>query len=125
MRTASQAPIGVVDGARRSEARRALVAVATAVVAFAVLVVLPYAVDDFSPPAGIEVLWSLGGPLTLVLAPLAAGFAGFASWVALWRRGDLGDAARRLHLVVLVTVASFAVFLTSQPGQSVIGWWQD
>jgi hypothetical protein len=61
----------------------------------------------------------------VVLAPTAAGIAGFASLVALWRRGDLSDTTRRLHLVVVVAVATFAVFLASGPGQSVIGWWQD
>lgn len=103
----------------------ALGVVTTAVAGFAVLVVVPYAVDDFAPPAGLDMLWSLGGSLALVLAPFAAGLAGFASWVSLWRRGGPGDATRRLHLVVLFVVAAFAVFLASRPGQSAIGWWQD
>jgi hypothetical protein len=116
---------GVLDHSRRSDARLALSTVAAAVAGFAVLVVLPYAVHDFAPPAGLDVLWSLGGQLALVLAPLAAGLAGFASWVALWRRGDLDEVTRRVHLVVLVAVATFAVFLASDPGQAAIGWWQD
>jgi hypothetical protein len=70
-------------------------------------------------------LWSVGGPLALVLAPLAAGLAGAASLVALWRRDDLDPRTRRLHLVVLVAVTTFAVFLASRPGQSAIDWWQD
>lgn len=89
------------------------------------LVVLPSVVDDFAPPAGLDVLWSLGGALALVLAPTAAGLAGFASCVALWRRGDLDDTTRRLHLIVLVAVAAFATFLASPAGRSTIGWWQD
>ena len=89
------------------------------------LVVLPYAVPDFAPPAGFDVLWSIGGALALVLAPLAAGLAGLASLVALWLREDLDPRTRRLHLVVLAAVATFAVFLVSRPGQSAIGWWQD
>jgi hypothetical protein len=125
MPTTSRPQTGVVDHAGRSDARLALGVVAAAVVGFAVLVVVPSAVSDFEPPAGMDILWSLGGPLVLVLAPLAAGLAGFASAVALWRRGDLSDTTRRLHLVVLAAVAAFAVFLASHPGQSAIGWWQD
>ena len=125
MTTTSRTPSGVVDRARRSDARLALGVVTTAVVGFAVLVVVPSAVDDFAPPAGLDTLWSLGGSLALVLAPFAAGLAGCASSVALWRRGDSDDTTRRLHLVVLVVVAAFAVFLASRPGQSAIAWWQD
>jgi len=125
MTTTPGPPNGVVDRAGRSDARLALSTVAAAVLGFSVLVVLPYAVNDFAPPAGLDVLWSLGGQLALVLAPPAAGLAGFASCVALWRRGDLDDTTRRLHLVVLVAVATFAVFLASHPGQSAIGWWRD
>jgi hypothetical protein len=99
--------------------------VTAAAVGFAVLVVLPYAVNDFAPPASLDMLWRLGGPLALVLAPVAAGLAGFASWLALWRRGDLDETTRRLHLTVLVAVATFAVFLVSHAGQSAIRWWQD
>ena len=118
-------PDGVGDHLGKSDARLALSTVAAAVVGFAGLVVLPYALDDFAAPTGLDMLWSLGGPLALVLAPFAAGLAGFASCVALWRRSDLGETTRRLHLVVLVAVAVFAVFLASHTGQSAIGWWQD
>ena len=76
MTTTPGPPNGVVDHAGRSDARLALSAVAAAVVGFAVLVVLPYAVNDFAAPAGLDVLWSLGGQLALVLAPPAAGLAG-------------------------------------------------
>jgi hypothetical protein len=99
--------------------------VVVAVLGFAALVVLPWAVDDFAPPAGLDLLWGLGGSLALVLAPTAAGLAGFASCVALWRDRDLDETTRRLHLVVLVAVVMFGMFLTSHAGQSAIGWWQD
>lgn len=125
MATTPRVPTVVIDRAARSDARLALGVVATAVAGFAVLVVLPSAVDDFRPPAGTDALWSLVGFLTLVLAPVAAGLAGFTSCVALWRRGDAGDATRRLHLMVLVAVAAFAVFLASPPGRSALDWWQD
>jgi hypothetical protein len=123
--TTTPRPSGVGDHEGRSDARLALSVVAVAVVGFAVLVVLPYTVNDFTPPGGLDWLWRLGGPLASVLAPFAAGLAGFASWVALWRRGDLDETTRRLHLVVLVAVATFAVFLASDAGQSAISWWQD
>ena len=125
MTITTRAPNGADDHAGRSDARLALSTVTVAILGFAVLVVLPYAVDDFAPPAGLDSLWSLGGPLALVLGPTAAGLAGFASCVALLRRGDLNERTRRLHLVVVVAVAAFAVFLASHAGQSVIGWWQD
>jgi hypothetical protein len=125
VRITPQPPNHVVDHARRSDARLTLSTVATAVVAFAVLVVLPYVSNDFAPPAGLDILWRLGGPLALVLAPIAAGLAGIASWVALWHRGDLDVTTRRLHLGVLVAVAMFAVLLASDVGQSAIHWWQD
>ena len=116
---------GDVNDAIRSDARLALSTVVAALVGFAVLVVLTYAVQSFAPPAGFDMLWSIGGPLALVLAPLVAGLAGLASLVALWLREDLDPRTRRLHLVVLAAVATFAVFLASRPGQSAIGWWQD
>jgi hypothetical protein len=123
--TTTRLPNDVVNDASRSDARLAITTVVAALVGFAVLVVLPYAVRNFAPPAGFDMLWSVGGPLALVLAPLAAGLAGAASLVALWRRDDLDPRTRRLHLVVLVAVATFAVFLASRPGQSAIDWWQD
>ena len=70
-------------------------------------------------------VWRVGGPLALVLAPTAAGLAGFVSLVALWLRRDRDDTTRRMHLVVLVTVAAFVAFLASHAGQSALGWWQD
>lgn len=125
MRTTPSPPNRVGNHAGRSDARLALVTVTAAVVGFAGLVVLPYAVNDFTAPAGLDILWRLGGPLVLVLAPFAAGRAGSASWLALWRRGELDQATRRLHLGVLVAVAAFAGFLVSHAGQSAIRWWQD
>jgi hypothetical protein len=114
-----------VDRSRRSDARLAVSTVGTAVVGFVMLVLVPYAVTDFAPPAGLDVLWGVGGPLALVLAPIAAALAGTASWVALWRRGDLDDTTRRLHLMAIVTAATFGAFLVSHRGQAVLTWWQD
>ncbi len=116
---------GVVGETARSDARLAICAVTAAVVGFVVLVLLPYAVTDFAPPAGSDILWRVGGPLAVVLSPLAAGLAGAASWWALWRHGDLDDTSRRLHLAVLVVVATFVAVLVSGPGQAALDWWQD
>jgi hypothetical protein len=116
---------GVVDQARRSDARLAIGTAATAGIGFAVLVLLPPAVADFAPPPGVDILWRVGGPLAVVLSPLAAGLAAAASWLALWRGGDLDDTTRRLHLTVLATVALFAAFLASPSGQAALGWWQE
>lgn len=122
----STSPTGVaVDHALRSDARLAATTVAAAVVGFTVLVLLPYAVADFAPPAGADVLWRVGGPLAVVLAPLAAGLAAASSLLALWRGGDLDSTTRRLHLTVLVTVAVFAALLASPSGQAAFTWWQD
>ena len=52
MTTTPGSPNGVVDRAGRSDARLALSTVAAAVLGFAVLVVLPYAVDDFARARG-------------------------------------------------------------------------
>ncbi|CUR60201.1 membrane hypothetical protein [metagenome] len=119
-------PRGVaVDHALRSDALLAVATVATAVVGFAALVLLPYAVAGFIPPAGADVLWRVGGPLAVVLAPLTAGLAAASSLLALWRGDDLDSTTRRLHLTVLVTVAVFAALLASSFGQAAFGWWQD
>ena len=109
----------------RSDARLALGTVVAAVAAFVLLVLLPVAVTDFAPPAGTDVVWRLGGPLALVLGPTAAGLAGLVSWVSLWARGDLDDTTRRLHLLVLVAVATFAALVASPTGRAAFAWWQD
>jgi len=114
-----------VDRFERSDARLALVVTVASVVAFVVLVVLPAAVPDFVPPAGTDLLWRLGAPLGLVLAPVAAGLAGVRSACVLWARRDLDDTTRRLHLAVLVLLAAFAVLLASPIGQATLAWWRD
>ncbi|KQV73413.1 hypothetical protein ASC64_18395 [Nocardioides sp. Root122] len=114
-----------VDRAATSDARLAVTIVVAAVIGFVALVVLPYAVTGFAPPAGTDVLWRVGGPLAVVLAPLGAGLAAAASLLALLRDGGPGGTTRHLHVAVLVTAATFAAFLVSPAGQSVLGWWQD
>jgi len=116
---------GGVDRFERSDARLALGATVAAVVGFVVLVVLPATVADFVPPAGTDLLWRVGAPFGLVLAPLTAGLAGVRSGWVLWDRRDLDDTTRRLHLVVLVLLGAFAVLLASPIGQTTLAWWRD
>lgn len=125
MRLTTRTPSAVVATSGRSDARLALGTVVAAAAGFALLVLLPSAVTDFAPPAGTDVVWRLGGPLVLVLGPTAAGLAGLVSWVSLWARGDLDDTTRRLHLVVLFAVATFAALIASTTGQAAFAWWQD
>ena len=125
MTTTTRTREGGVDHLERSDARLALGAAVGALVAFVVLVMLPATVADFAPPAGADLLWRVGAPFGLVLAPLVAGLAGVRSWWVLWVRRDLDDTTRRLHLVVLVLAAAFAVLLASPTGQLAAAWWQD
>jgi hypothetical protein len=99
-------------------------AVTAAVVAFCVLVVLPYTLAGSVPPPGLDVLWRIGGPMSVVLCPVAVGLGAAASSWALWRRPS--DAVtRRLHLAVLVVATVFVAFLALGTGQSVLTWWRD
>ncbi len=108
----------------RADARLAVGAVAAAVVGFAVLVVLPYALAGSTPPPGVDVLWRVGGPLAVVLGPVTVGLAAVASsWALL--RGGLDVPARRLHLAALVAALAFVAFLASDAGRSVLTWWRD
>jgi hypothetical protein len=96
------------------------------VAAFAVFVVVPPSVDDFAPPAGLDGVWALGGLLTIVLGPVAAGLCAFFSLSALWTHRDAMPASsRRLHLVTLVLVAAVWVGFLSGWGSSVVAWWLD
>ncbi len=114
-----------MDPVRKSDARVALGTVAAAVVGFAVLVLLPYAVPGFAPPPGTDVLWRAGGPLAVVLCPAAVGLAGAASTLSLLRGQRMDDTTRRLHLAAVVGALAFVAFLLSPPGQSVLDWWRD
>ena len=107
MESSSPPTRAAVDRAATSDARLAVITVATAVVGLSALVVLPDAVAGVAPPAGTDVLWRVGGPLTVVLAPLAAGLAAASILMALWRGDDPDRSTRRLHVAVLVMVATF------------------
>jgi hypothetical protein len=118
-------PLGGVDRDARSDARLGLGAVVAAAAGFVLFVLLPYGTGTFDPPAGLDILWRVGGPLNLVLAPVAAGCAGVRSSWVLWAHRDLDDATRRTHLIVLVLVVAFIALLASPPGRAAAAWWQD
>jgi hypothetical protein len=110
----------------RADARLGLVVAAACAVAHGALVVLPYYVTDQWLPSGIDAVWALGAMLTVVLGPVAAGLAGYASFMALWLHGDaLTPASRRLHLITLLLVAVLFVAIGSAWGTHVASWWLD
>jgi hypothetical protein len=116
-----------VEAAGRTGDARLTVGVAAAcVAAFLVFVVVPYRVVGFEPPAGVDALWAVGGLLTIVLGPVAAGLAGFVSLAALWTQRDAPSATtRRLHVVTLLLVAVVWVALLSDGGSAMVAWWLD
>ena len=116
----------VQDSRATADARLGLGVAAACVLAFGAFVVLPVYVADLRLPAGLDSVWALCGMLAMVLAPVAAGLAAYASLRALWVGGDaLTAAARRLHLVTLLLVAALFLVLVSAWGSGVVSWWQD
>ena len=96
---------------------------ATGLLAFGLL---PYAAGEEWRPPGLDLVWMLGGVAVLLLGPLAAGLAGWASLVALWARGDvLPTRVRRTHLVTLVLVAAYAAGLAAAWSAGVFAWFSD
>ena len=94
--------------------------------AIGAFVVVPYAVTDLWLPAGLDAVVALGGVLTLVLGPVAAGLSAYASFLALWVKGDdLPTSARRLHLLTLLVAAALFLGLVSAWGSGVMSWWLD
>lgn len=116
----------VQDARATSDARLACCVAAAALVAFTSLVALPVHVTDLRLPPGVDALWVVGGQLTLVLGPVAAGLAAYASLAALWsRRYALPASARRLHLLTLLATGVLFVGLVSTWGTDVVSWWTD
>lgn len=114
------------DARATSDARLACCVAAAALVAFTSLVALPVHVTDLRLPSGVDAVWLLAGQLTLLLGPVVAGLAAYASVVALWSRGDaLPASARRLHLVTLLVAAALFAGLVSTWGTDVVSWWTD
>lgn len=109
-----------------ADARLGFGVAVSCVVAYAGFVVLPYYANDPWAPLGAEGVWALGGMVTLVLGPVAAGLSGYASLAALWSTGDtLPTTSRRLHLGTLLVVATVFLGLFSAWGADVVSWWLD
>ena len=87
--------------------------------------VLPAYASEVTVPSSLGALWMLGTIMSVVLGPLAAGLAGYASFVALWLHGGaLPTSARRLHLVTIVVAVVFlALFMTV--GADILAGWSD
>ena len=121
------AATGIVRDTRAtSDARLGLGVAAACVIWFGVFAVLPVLAPDLPLPTGLDAVWALGGMLALVLAPVAAGLAAYASVRALWLGGDaLTPGPRRLHLLTLALVAALFLVLVSAWGSGIVSWWQD
>lgn len=107
-----------------ADARLAVGTAAGTVIAFGVFVLWPMYVTDPSHLLGLDPLWAVAGPITVLLGPFAAGMAGYLSFAALWVKGaELSAHARRMHLVTLLIVAGLFAVLVSPWGSDVISWW--
>ena len=93
------------------------------VAAFGTFVMLPYYASESWVPEGIGPFWMLGMIFSIVLGPVAAGMAGYASFIALWMHGDtLPTGARRLHLVTLLVALAFLAFFATWGTSALSGW---
>ena len=92
--------------------------------AFVVFAWWPVHVENEELLLGLAPLWAMAGYFTILLGPLAAGMAGYLSFVALWLNGaELPARARRLHLVTLLVVAGLFVALVSPWGAELFSAW--
>jgi len=109
-----------------SDARLACGVAASCAGALGAFVLLPHAVGEERLPSGLGLLWGLGAVATVLLGPVAAGLAGWASLVTLWVSGDVLTArTRRTHLVTLLLVAAYAVALAAAWAAGVLAWLSD
>jgi len=91
--------------------------------AFGVFVMLPYYFGDSWVPAGIGALWMLGMVFSIVLAPVAAGLAGYASFIALWLHGGaLPTSSRRAYLIALLVAVTFLAIFTTWGSETLSDW---
>jgi len=108
-----------------SDARLALGVAAFCAIGLPTFVLLPFTAGEEWLPPGVDLLWMLAGVFVVVLGPLAAGLAGWASLVALWTRGDvLATRMRQLHLLTLLLVATYAAGLAAAWSAGVFVWFR-
>jgi hypothetical protein len=109
----------------RSDARLAFGVASASAVAFILFVVAPFYAPSLWQLPGEE-LWLLGALTGIFLAPVAAGLAAWASFVALWSHGDaLPGSSRRLHLSTLAVAAALLLTLVSPWGFELTAWLRD
>jgi len=109
-----------------SDARLAFGVAAACATGLPTFVFLPFIAGEEWLPPGVDVLWMLAGVLVVVLGPLAAGLAGWTSLVTWWARGDvLATRVRRLHLLTLLLVATYAVGLAASWSAGVFVWFSE
>jgi hypothetical protein len=90
-------------------------------IASSAFVLWPDHVGELLSDVGAEALVPLGLVFSVVLGPVAAGLAGIASCVALWRDRDaLPASARRLYLLTIV-VAPLVLVLLLTVGARTVG----
>lgn len=122
----AQAQQRAASNAAAADARLVVGVAAACAIGFAACVLLPYAVGEEWLPPGLDLFWMLGGAAVVLLGPVAAGLAGWASLTTLWARGDvLTTRVRRMHLVTLLLVAAYAAGLAAAWSAGVFAWFSD
>ena len=76
----------VVREEQSSDARLALGLASVCAVSFPLFVLWPYAAGNSWQPPGADALWGLAMVFSVLIGPVAAGLAGWASLSALWTR---------------------------------------
>jgi hypothetical protein len=116
----------VVREQQASDARLALGLAAVGALSFPLFVLWPHAAGDSWQPLGVDQLWALGMLASVVIGPVVAGLAGWASLVALWTSGAaLPAGTRRLHLATLVLVAALFTTLLVAKDAGALAWLSD
>ena len=116
----------VVRKEQASDARLALGLATLCAVAFPLFVLWPYAAGDSWQPPGVDQLWALGMLISVLIGPIVAGLAGWASLIALCARPDvLTTRVRRMHLITLVLVAAYAAAWSAAWSAGGFAWLSD
>jgi len=109
-----------------SDARLSLGLATVCALSFPVFVLWPYSAGDSWQPPGVDQLWVLGMVFSVLICPVVAGLAGWASLVALWTRGAVLPARTRwLHLATLLLVAALFTSLLIARDAGVMAWLSD
>ena len=116
----------VVRKEQASDARLALGLAAACALSFPLFVLWPYAAGNSWQPPGVDQLWVLGMLISVLIGPVVAGLAGWASLTALLTHGAvLPTRTRRLHLATLVLVAALFTSLLVARNAGAMAWMGD